>query len=86
MEKFGLFDLIEKFNTTADGKKDFVSRKTTERSDAKKEQVAEIIGAPPQLVMNAKMRDFVVRHDKTVAAIRKEAASGDNPSRIKINS
>ena len=72
MEKFGLFDLIEKFNATAAGGN--AAKKSDnggEQKDGKKVTNEDIVGAPPQLVMNTKMRDFLARHDAAVAEIRK---------------
>ena len=70
MEKFGLFDLIEKFNSAETGKKNFAGGNQNTITPAKNETADNIVGAPPQLVMNAKMRDFIARHDELVKAIK----------------
>lgn len=77
MEKFGLFDLIDKFNAVANGKNDFAKRKVeTQNSQndsklgngnptdsAQNKLVDPQIFPPAQYIMNAKLRDFNKKHD-----------------------
>ena len=70
MEKFGLFDLIEKFGSTAAGKNEPAAKPSFDKAVSAK----EISGTPPQLTMNAKMREFISRHDETVKEILKAEA------------
>ncbi|MBE5742635.1 MAG: hypothetical protein E7360_04900 [Clostridiales bacterium] len=65
MEKFGLFDLIDKFNASANGKNDFAKAPQTEKNDgAVSSLVDPKITAPPQYLMNAKLFDFCKKHDE----------------------
>lgn len=70
MEKFGLFDLIEKFNSVANGKSDFEkSKPSPEKKQAepkagnKSSLIDPMILPPVHYLMNAKMLDFCNRHD-----------------------
>lgn len=78
MEKFGLFDLIDKFNAVANGKNDFAKRKVetqnsqndsklgnaTPTDSAQNKLVDPQIFPPAQYIMNAKLRDFNKKHDE----------------------
>ena len=78
MEKFGLFDLIDKFNAVANGKNDFAKRKAetqnsqndsklgnaTPTDSAQNKLVDPQIFPPAQYIMNAKLRDFNKKHDE----------------------
>ena len=82
MEKLTLMDLIEKFNSSARGKTDFSSggeRRQTgdEGREGRTAQgfVKPDLTAPPQYIMNTKMRDFVLRHDAMSKAIDTAAKS-----------
>ena len=75
-------DLIEKFNSSARGKTDFSSggeRRQTgdEGREGRTAQgfVKPDLTAPPQYIMNTKMRDFVLRHDAMSKAIDTAAKS-----------
>ena len=77
MEKFGLFDLIDKFNSASSGKSDFFKTRPDEKSERKKSAAGESalkepdISAPPQYMMSAKMAAYMKRHDELVAQIPK---------------
>ena len=69
MEKFGLFDLIDKFNAQANGKKDLNKTPPRENSADKKgngdgDWIEPQIFVPPHYAMNAKLQDFIKRHDE----------------------
>lgn len=78
MEKFGLFDLIDKFNAVANGKNDFAKRKEetqNSQNDSKlgngnptaplqNKLIDPQIFPPAQYIMNAKLRDFNKKHDE----------------------
>lgn len=76
MEKFGLFDLMEKFNAASNGKNDF-----SKSNASPVEESAKTTGAtkpslkdpdfsvPPQYAMNSKMTAYVKRHDELKANI-----------------
>lgn len=68
MEKFGLFDLIDKFNAVANGKNDFVKDAHTPKqpnsNNDKFQLVDPKIPTPTQYLMNAKMLDFCKKHDQ----------------------
>ncbi|MBR1867191.1 MAG: hypothetical protein IJ800_01225 [Clostridia bacterium] len=65
MEKFGLFDLIEKFNASAKGKNDLSqARSVDDNVQAKnKSDLLRSINVPAQYAMNKKMEDFINKHD-----------------------
>lgn len=75
MEKFGLFDIIDKFNSASKGENDFAK---SERQPAK-QPPTDNRGllkdpddfTPPQYAMNAKMQAFIRRHDELAAAAAK---------------
>ena len=76
MEKIGLFDLIDKFNSAASGKNDFSAAKARQQNDNKPAENGFTLKdpddfAPPQYAMNAKMQAFIRRHDELVAAVPK---------------
>ena len=72
-------DLIEKFNSSARGKTDFSSggerRQTGDEGQTAQGFVKPDLTAPPQYIMNTKMRDFVLRHDAMSKAIDTAAKS-----------
>ncbi len=68
MEKFGLFDLIDKFNLAQNGKNDFAKNTPNpkaERDDSKSSSglIDPQILPPSHYLMNSKMQDFVKKHD-----------------------
>lgn len=69
MEKFGLFDLIDKFNAAARGKSEFSAEEKSE--DLKRESLLKDpeTTAPPQYMLNAKTLAFIRRHDELVKEI-----------------
>ena len=74
MEKIGLFDIIDKFNSAASGKNDFSATKARQQNDNKPAENGFALKdpddfAPPQYMMNAKMLAFMKRHDELVAAV-----------------
>lgn len=76
MEKIGLFDIIDKFNSAASGKNDFSATKARQQNDNKPAENGFALKdpddfAPPQYAMNAKMQAFIRRHDELVAAVPK---------------
>ena len=76
MEKIGLFDIIDKFNSAASGKNDFSAAKARQQNDNKPAENGFALKdpddfAPPQYAMNAKMQAFIRRHDELVAAVPK---------------
>ena len=75
MEKFGLFDIIDKFNSASKGENDFSKseRKTDKQPTADNRSLLKDPDdfAPPQYAMNAKMQAFIRRHDELVAAVPK---------------
>ena len=75
MEKIGLFDLIDKFNTVATGKKDFdkqqvKAQKPLEKNGASTKFCDPQILPPPQYMMNAKMIDFCKKHDDFAKSVK----------------
>lgn len=75
MEKFGLFDIIDKFNSASKGENDFSKseRKTDKQPTVDDRSLLKDPDdfAPPQYAMNAKMQAFIRRHDELVAAVPK---------------
>lgn len=77
MEKFGLFDLIDKFNSASSGKNDFSKTRPEEQTEQKKSATGESVlkdpdvSAPPQYMMSAKMAAYMKRHDELIAQIPK---------------
>ncbi len=68
MEKFGLFDLIDKFNAVASGKNDFAKPSSPpQKEETSKDNNSNLVDpklpSPTQYVMNAKLLDFCSRHD-----------------------
>lgn len=61
MEKFGLFDLIEKFNSQQNGKTDFAEKPKTDGGSV---LVPPSYGAPNQVLMNEKTKAYFNRHDQ----------------------
>ena len=84
MEKFGLFDLIDKFNAVANGKNDFskpqpnTPQKPLNNGASHAEKVSSSIlvdpklSIPPQYAMNAKLYDFCKKHDETSMKIHSQ--------------
>ncbi len=75
MEKFGLFDLIDKFSETAKGTSSFSKTdKKTENADKNSGSVLKNpdFGGQPQYMMNAKLNAFVTRHDALARKILAE--------------
>ena len=67
MEKFGLFDLLEKLGGNEPEKR---AQTKNENPTYASGGAADISGTPPQLKMNDKFKDFIVRHDAAAAAVR----------------
>ncbi|MBQ8726789.1 MAG: hypothetical protein IJY84_06795 [Clostridia bacterium] len=84
MEKFGLFDLIDKFNAVANGKNDFSkpafnahgnppAKETADEKGTGEKQsklVDPQIFPPAQYLMNAKMLDFNKKHDEFARRVK----------------
>lgn len=73
MEKFGLFDLIDKFSEAANGKKNV---KNDGSPDGRRVASGEAnalrtpdVEPDPQYLMNAKLAAFVARHDELAKKI-----------------
>ena len=69
MEKFGLFDLIDKLNASANGKKELAKGNSSqtaseENSKQKNELTAPLFYPPKHYMMNEKMIDFCKKHDE----------------------
>ena len=68
MEKFGLFDLIDKLNLSANGKKEFSkSEKEQAGGDTPPQKngfIDPMIYPPKHYMMNEKMIDFCKKHDE----------------------
>lgn len=75
MEKFGLFDIIDKFNSASKGENDFSKSKRAADKQTPVDNRSLLKDpddfAPPQYAMNAKMQAFIRRHDELVAAVPK---------------
>lgn len=75
MEKIGLFDILDKFGRTTNGKTDFASGKKTPADENGRAADRDFTlrdpedCAPPQYMMNAKMLAFMRRHEELVAAV-----------------
>ena len=72
MEKFGLFDLIDKFNSVANGKNDFNKVEKTPNSTKEEQSTTFIdpqISAPQHYLMNAKLSAFHKKHDEALKKI-----------------
>ena len=75
MEKIGLFDILDKFGRTTNGKTDFASGKKTPADENGRAADRDFTlrdpedCAPPQYMMNAKMLAFIRRHEELVAAV-----------------
>lgn len=68
MEKFGLFDLIDKFNSVKNGKTDFAKNTPTPKADGENSKpssnlIDPQILPPSHYLMNTKMQDFIKKHD-----------------------
>ena len=69
MEKFGLFDLIDKFNSVKNGKTDFAKNTPTPKADGENAKptsnlIDPQILPPSHYLMNTKMQDFIKKHDE----------------------
>ena len=78
MEKFGLFDLIDKLNSSASGKKEFKKGDSSqsvsqENQNQKGGLVDPFIYPPKHYMMNEKMIDFCKKHDDFRNTILKES-------------
>lgn len=78
MEKFGLFDLIDKLNLSAKGKKEFANNPSDKNNDdanqTLKNGVNDPIIYPPQhYMMNEKMIVFCKKHEDFKQAIIKSS-------------
>lgn len=75
MEKIGLFDLIDKFNGTANGKNEFnKSQNPTsnqETSDAGSKFINPQTPPPQYYLMNEKMLNFCNRHDSFAKKLKR---------------
>lgn len=68
MEKIGLFDLIDKFNSVAGGKNTFDKKAQSPSlkngdNKASERLLDPKLPPPPHYVMNAKLLDFCLKHD-----------------------
>lgn len=81
MEKFGLFDLIEKFSASEKGKNGLFAPTATAKKQEIQKAASEESGTPPQYLMNAKMRDFVAKHEALSTAIDKNAQKDGAPEK-----
>lgn len=68
MEKFGLFDLIDKFNLAQNGKNDFAKKSPNPKADGEiSKPTSNLIDPqilpPSHYLMNTKMQDFIKKHD-----------------------
>ncbi|MBO4262957.1 MAG: hypothetical protein J5903_04155 [Clostridia bacterium] len=73
MEKFGLFDLIGKFQGSNEGEKkpDLDGATATRPAATTNEKYRKPdFNAPPQYLLNAKTRAYLARHDALAAAVR----------------
>ena len=75
MEKFGLFDLIDKFNAQANGKRDLKGATSNGNSSPPKADDSKVDTEPHSLVpvhyaMNARMLDFCKRHDELAKRVK----------------
>lgn len=78
MEKFGLFDLIDKFNSASSGKSDFSKTQPKAQTEPKKSADSSVlkepdVSAPPQYMMSAKMTAYMKRHEELLAQIPKKS-------------
>ena len=64
MEKFGLFDLIEKFNPTSKPQNDFSQQSATGDNGKQRREVQKQINVPLQYAMNKKTEDFIRKHEE----------------------
>ena len=76
MEKFGLFDLIDKFNGVANGKSEFNKKQppSLEKAEdsAQGSKFINPLSPPPQhYLMNEKMLDFCTRHDNFAKKLKR---------------
>ncbi len=75
MEKFGLFDLIDKFNSVANGKKEFDKHSQAEQPPQEKKVGSRLtdpqLPPPSQYMMNAKMLAFCKRHDDFAKTVKR---------------
>ena len=72
MEKFGLFDLIDKFSEAANGKNSAKNGGKQAGSSVRSELSVlrdPDVAADPQYLMNAKLAAFVSRHDELAEKI-----------------
>ena len=74
MEKIGLFDLIDKFNNVANGKKEFEKQRQNENQPLEKNATAKLtdpqLSSPTQYIMNAKMQAFCKKHEEFAKSIK----------------
>ena len=75
MEKFGLFDLIDKFNAQANGKRDLKGASangntTPPKPDDGKADTEPHSFVPTHYAMNMKMLDFCKRHDELAKKVK----------------
>ena len=75
MEKLGLFDLIEKFNAQANGKRNLVSSPqkdvSTQKTTDEKEEIQPLNLVPTHYAMNVKLQEFYKKHDSLSKQINK---------------
>ena len=69
MEKFGLFDLIDKFNSVKNGKTDFAKNSPNPKAEGENAKhtsnlIDPQILPPNHYLMNTKMQDFIKKHDE----------------------
>ncbi|MBQ7373985.1 MAG: hypothetical protein IJW64_05440 [Clostridia bacterium] len=69
MEKFGLFDLIDKLSLSPNGKKEFAKKETEQTSNSQSQPVKSeltdtAVYPPKHYMMNEKMIDFYKKHDE----------------------
>lgn len=88
MEKFGLFDLIDKFNSASVGKNDFSETRAEPKKGQEKCAPESALkdpdfGAPPQYLMSVKMAAYIKRHDELAAQVKKKRTNrGRKPKSV----
>ena len=75
MEKIGLFDLIDKFNSVANGKKEFEKQLSKENQPLAKNATTKLtdpqLSSPMQYIMNAKMQAFCKKHEEFAKTVKR---------------
>ena len=76
MEKFGLFDLIDKFNGVASGKNEFNKKQNPtlenpEETNQNSKFINPLTPPPQHYLMNEKMLAFCTRHDDFAKKVKR---------------